>query len=411
MAQLVSCLHAVGILKKINMSYGESISLKLVNNTDQPRRIGLLGGTASTYANSNNNVVVQWDLSSESYSSNEVTLNTTIPVTVELEQQNIVGVVDALNTTAKGVFSYSGTTVSATTLTDNSVETATIFISNVAWEIQGYSINSTTPYTTSGVLSSWNISQDGNWFFALKGFNTPTSIEIRAYPFLTPFDPSTINPVPTYTQQLSLATSNPKMQFGDNGNYMFIASDNQYFRYTLSTPYDISTLGVPITKNINFGDYAPYIPENEGGKRILVPTSSNRIETYIMLNYNISASSFTSSTSLITDIGIPVPSGAGVVYTTRRIKFSTDGTKFFVFMADTQFGGSGTVYQCTCSIPFAVNTATYDNVFVPLNNGTGDKNSGGIFNSQGTKIIAVYTQNNIFGAFADSTTTNLSIFQ
>ena len=150
------------------MSYGESISLKLVNNTDQPQRIGLLGGTASTYANSNNNVVVQWDLSSESYSSNEVTLNTTIPVTVELEQQNIVGVVDALNTTEKGVFSYNGTTVSATTLTDNSVETATIFISNVAWEIQGYSINSTTPYTTSGVLSSWNISQDGNWFFALK---------------------------------------------------------------------------------------------------------------------------------------------------------------------------------------------------------------------------------------------------
>ena len=393
------------------MSYGESISLKLVNNTDQPQRIGLLGGTSSTYANSNNNVVVQWDLSSELYSSNEITLNTTIPVTVELEQQNIVGVVDALNTTAKGVFSYSGTTVSATTLTDNSVETATIVIGgNVAWEIQGYSINSTTPYTTSGILSSWNISQDGNWFFSLKGLNTPTSMEIRAYPFLTPFHISSVSPVPTYTEQLSLPISNPKMQFGDNGNYMFIASNNQYFRYSLSTPYNISTLSSLITKNINTGDYAPYIPENEGGKRILIPTSSYNIETYIMLNYNISASSFISSVSLINQIGIPVPSGAGVVYTTRRIKFSTDGTKFFVFMADTQ-SSSGTVYQCTCSTPFQVNSATYDNIFVKIHNGTGDSNSGGIFNSQGTKIIAVYTQNDIFGAFADSTTTNLSIFQ
>ena len=285
------------------MSYGESISIKLVNNTDQPQRIGLLGGTSSTYANSNNNVVVQWDLSSELYSSNEITLNTTIPVTVELEQQNIVGVVDALNTTAKGVFSYSGTTVSATTLTDNSVETATIVIGgNVAWEIQGYSINSTTPYTTSGILSSWNISQDGNWFFSLKGLNTPTSMEIRAYPFLTPFDISSVSPVPTYTEQLSLPISNPKMQFGDNGNYMFIASNNQYFRYSLSTPYNISTLSSLITKNINTGDYAPYIPENEGGKRILIPTSSYNIETYIMLNYNISASSFISSDMMMNNL-------------------------------------------------------------------------------------------------------------
>ena len=108
------------------MSYGESISLKLVNNTDQPQRIGLLGSTASTYANSNNNVLVQWDLSSETYTGSTVVLGTTLPAEQPLLTASIVGVVDALNLMNKGVFTYSGNIVYATTLTDNSVETANL---------------------------------------------------------------------------------------------------------------------------------------------------------------------------------------------------------------------------------------------------------------------------------------------
>ena len=108
------------------MSYGESISLKLVNNTDQPQRIGLLGGTASTYSNSNNNVVVQWDLSGETYTGSTVVLGTTVSTEQPLLTASIVGVVNALNLMNKGVFTYSGNIVYATTLTDNSVETANL---------------------------------------------------------------------------------------------------------------------------------------------------------------------------------------------------------------------------------------------------------------------------------------------
>mgnify|MGYP003624315232 FL=1 len=108
------------------MSYGESISLKLVNNTDQPQRIGLLGGTASTYSNSNNNVVVQWDLSGETYTGSTVVLGTTVSAEQPLLTASIIGVVNALNLMNKGVFTYSGNIVYATTLTDNSVETANL---------------------------------------------------------------------------------------------------------------------------------------------------------------------------------------------------------------------------------------------------------------------------------------------
>ena len=166
MAHLVSCLHAVGILKKINMSYGESISLKLVNNTDQPQRIGLLGGTASTYSNSNNNVVVQWDLSGETYTGSTVVLGTTVSTEQPLLTASIVGVVNALNLMNKGVFTYSGNIVYATTLTDNSVETAnlTLQIGNLIPQIVTFRFSDTNPDTAIGKYTLGYIKQLFNLF-------------------------------------------------------------------------------------------------------------------------------------------------------------------------------------------------------------------------------------------------------
>ena len=143
------------------MSYGESISLKLVNNTDQPQRIGLLGGTASTYANSNNNVVVQWDLSGETYTGSTVVLGTTLPAEQPLLTASIVGVVDALNLMNKGVFTYSGNIVYANTLTDNSVETAnlTLQIGNLIPQIVTFRFSDTNPDTAIGKYTLGYIKQ------------------------------------------------------------------------------------------------------------------------------------------------------------------------------------------------------------------------------------------------------------
>ena len=110
------------------MSYTESISLKLVNNTSVDQPIGLLGGTSSTYANANNNVLVQWDLSTETFVGNQVTLNTTTPITKDLLGQNISGLVQTLNTMNVATFTFQGTTVYASALLDNSVETANMVI-------------------------------------------------------------------------------------------------------------------------------------------------------------------------------------------------------------------------------------------------------------------------------------------
>ena len=113
------------------MSYAESISLKLVNNTSVDQPIGLLGGTSSTYANANNTVLVQWDLATEDFTGTTVTLETTTPVTVDLATQSVKGVVDALNTMNKATFTYSGTIIYATALLDNSVESADIVVGTI----------------------------------------------------------------------------------------------------------------------------------------------------------------------------------------------------------------------------------------------------------------------------------------
>ena len=113
------------------MSYAESISLKLVNNTSVDQPIGLLGGTSSTYANANNTVLVQWDLATEDFTGTTVTLETTTPVTVDLATQSVKGVVDSLNTTNKATFTYSGTIIYATALLDNSVESADIVVGTI----------------------------------------------------------------------------------------------------------------------------------------------------------------------------------------------------------------------------------------------------------------------------------------
>lgn len=126
------------------MAFGDSISLRMNNNTTNNQPIELLGGSESTYSNSNNNVEVQWDISGETFDTNQVILNTTIPVTITSQGNTIADVVAALNTTGKAIFTYQGNIIYASSLTDNSVQTATL---TVGTAISGFT-------TTWDVLSS-----------------------------------------------------------------------------------------------------------------------------------------------------------------------------------------------------------------------------------------------------------------
>ena len=204
------------------MSYAESISLKLINNTSTDQPIGLLGGTSSTYANSDNNVLVLWDLSTDGLTGNSVTLETTTPVTVDLQTQSVKGVADALNTTNKGVFTYEGNIIYATSLLDDSVQTADLIIADnitfqLAIDTNGLTVRDSSVFSGGNVNFTWtqagftqDVTTDGTWRFFYKksgdGFSDTRYIEqpsTSAWIQSTPPNP----PVPCniYFETLSLS--------------------------------------------------------------------------------------------------------------------------------------------------------------------------------------------------------------
>lgn len=110
------------------MAYKDSISLKITNNTNVKLPLDILDGNQSLYSNSDNSVLVEWDLSSEPFTGDEITLGTSTPITKPLLSQNIKGVVNVLNSMNVAFFTSQGSIVYATALIDPSVSTAQINI-------------------------------------------------------------------------------------------------------------------------------------------------------------------------------------------------------------------------------------------------------------------------------------------
>lgn len=94
------------------------ISLNIVNNTNLPQKANILGGNQDPLGVPPHSIY-QWDLSTEDYVGvTRVQIQIATPshpspilYTVSLANNNIQGVVVALNTLNKGIFQYYGTIV------------------------------------------------------------------------------------------------------------------------------------------------------------------------------------------------------------------------------------------------------------------------------------------------------------
>lgn len=287
------------------MSYAESISLKLINNTSTDQPIGLLGGTSSTYANSDNNVLIQWDLATEDFTGTTVTLETTTPVTVDLQTQSVKGVADALNTTNKATFTFSGTFIYATSLLDNSVQSADIVVGDsvstpvvLGYLADGVGISSLSPAemwriwqgaSTRGGLTEYISSSDsvevGTQFYQNEELTNPSNrIDyffqgISASPtnilkfggsggILTDIIPTadlptdfspTISGFTDYTSTNIFSGNNGlgkaliTYNISANGKYLFgIDSTNAViYRFSFTTAWDFSTLNTTSDQSFN----------------------------------------------------------------------------------------------------------------------------------------------------------------
>jgi len=126
------------------MKTTEKISLKLTNNTPIKQSVSILGGQQSSFENANNNVLVQWDISGETFATNEVTLKLPTPITKLYTGSNIKGVVESLNTMGVATFSYEGTIIYATNLLDEDVQTSNLCVGDEFTFFIGSGFNNTT---------------------------------------------------------------------------------------------------------------------------------------------------------------------------------------------------------------------------------------------------------------------------
>jgi len=359
------------------MSYAESISLKLVNNTSVDQPIGLLGGTSSTYANANNTVLVQWDLATETFAGNQVTLNTTTPITRDLLGQNISGLVKTLNTMNVATFTFEGTTVYASALLDNSVETADMIIdlADGTWNISGYSLSQTDPYA-SGQIQDWFISHDGNWLF----ISNVSVNQLQKFPITTAWDMSTLS---GFASQVNTGILS-RFTFADEGNYLYQQIGATLQRFPLVAPYDISTTIQDQSGSVTSGtmEFSP------DGTKVFSTGGTAVLQYSLSAPFDVTASSFINTTDVLT-MGITLPANAFL----RSLTFSPDGTKLMIFASKTSSAFVSFTYQCTCSTPFDPSTATYDGVSVDTT-GT-SPNYGGHFKADGSLFVNIYLQGSI----------------
>ena len=335
------------------MSYKEAISLKLTNNTSIDQPIGILGGQSSTYQNSNNNILVEWDLAGETFSATTVTLDTTVPVTVDLPSQNIQGVVEALNTTDKAIFTTSGTKVYATSLRDSSVQSADISVGTSGTylaKVLGTTADSVnfTQFSPSSVISA----------FESATTNTGTTLYIDPSDTITVgtqlYDDSFGNTASTVTQFATQGLgSNPNVLTIHNGIITEVTPrgnlTNNFSRDITAMPnFNKSTVFTGTT-----GQTGKFIKQwvlSTNGKYVFAIEDNAVIYRWTFTTaWDFSTFDNTSTTSLdLTGLD-------GSVGTQKGLAINPIGNKLYFYD-----NGNGGYRSVSLSTPFDLSTATLD---------------------------------------------------
>jgi small ligand-binding sensory domain FIST len=98
------------------------INLRVVNNTALPQPVSILGIVPNSNTANNNNLLYEYDLIGQSFVgiiSADLVIDTVVtfnPIgySAVVYSQSFQGLVDALNSLNKGIFSYYGTTIYVT---------------------------------------------------------------------------------------------------------------------------------------------------------------------------------------------------------------------------------------------------------------------------------------------------------
>lgn len=235
----------------------------------------------------------------------------------------------------------------------NTTDTIYQYSLSTPWQISSAVYDSVSFYVGGEETSpqGFEFSADGSQLFLL-GTNKDVVFQ---YTLTTPWDISSIDPpLTTY----SLGAVNPTgIRFKDDGSEMYVLHSGDVNQYRLTTSWDVST-AQPYFFNISSQEGNPngIAFKDDGTKMYVVGHSSDSVHQY----------------TLNTPWIVPTASYDGISFsmsaqdaTVNDITFKDDGTKMYMVGSSTD-----RAYQYTLSTPWDISTASYDSVSFLVNQDT-----------------------------------------
>ena len=199
--------------------------------------------------------------------------------------------------------------------------------------------------------------------------------DVNEYTLSTPFDASTL----TFVDATSIRPQEnapTDMVFSNDGTKMFVIGTvgDDVNEYTLSTPFDVSTLTFVDATSISSQDGQPrgMVFSNDGTKMFVIGTVGDDVNEYALSTpFDASTLTFVDATSISSQVVKP-----------QGIAFSNDGTKMFVLD-----NAGDDVNEYALSTPFDASTLT----FVDATSISSEETfpTGMVFLNDGTKMFII----------------------
>jgi sugar lactone lactonase YvrE len=253
---------------------------------------------------------------------------------------------------------------------------------STAWDISsGTSIvgplNITVRWSPRFITASAGATNNGEYYYTADGNNQMSYQYKVTTPWTTtPSDYSEVRPSQYWARPSELQSWNGWTYiFGDNGHYLYEVDNGDYVnRYTLTTNYNLSTIGTTATRiRLNTQDTFPiqvYF-KPDGLTMYMLGRTSDTVYQYTL------STAWDQTTATYANKSFYIGSQENNPY---AMTFSANGNYLFI-LGNTQ----DDIFKYSLSTAWDISTASYSNNF--LNTGEND-NKAVIFSPDGTKVIA-----------------------
>jgi hypothetical protein len=253
-----------------------------------------------------------------------------------------------------------------------SVVSEQVIIQNTPIDINNASYDNVRILSRDSSPSGLAFNNNGTKMFVV-GYGSDV---IREFTLATAFDLSAVTN-DSITFSVRAQDSNPRgIQFNNDGTKLYMVGEinDSVFQYTLSNPFDLTTISYDDV-SVDIGGVAS-LPEdlvfnNNGSKMYIVDSSADAVFQYSL------STAFDISTAVYDNILLDV--GATNQYSANGLAFNNNGERLFIVGS-----GSDNVNQYILGTAFDISTAVYNNVFFdPQTSGSPE---GITFGANGTKM-------------------------